>query len=327
LGFPLVDLLFLIFVAFYAYRGYRRGVLREGFDLVGFLLGILLAVRFYAPVGKIFELVGVGEGWAAFLGGALIFGFFVVGAGVLSHRLHPRLIKGEQSTAFRVGGSVVASVWAASFAVFIMVLLSLTPASTASQRAIRDSLVGKSFLSGGSPLYSLQGYASTEGQKFLVFLRQYFVQLEPQQNTSDEEFFNIQASQEIAVDEPAEQEILRLVNEERRKENLTLLQQHAPIREVARAHSSDMYKRGYFAHTNPDGNDPFDRIRGGGITYEFAGENLALAPTVEMVHRGLMNSPRHKENILKPEFSDLGVGVYRGPLGFMVTQNFCSDCR
>ena len=325
--FPFVDLLFFLFVAFYGYRGYQRGVLREGLDLVGFLLGILLALRFYSHVGKVFELVGVGAGWAAFLGGALIFALFVVGAGVLSHRLHPRLVKGQQSTAFRVGGSIVASVWAAFFAVFIMVLLSLTPTPSASQRAIRDSLVGKSFLSGGSPLYVLQGYASTEGKKFLVFLRQYFVQLEPHQNTGEEEFFSIQASQEITVDASAEKEILRLVNEERRKENLAAIQEHAPIREVARAHSSDMYKRGYFAHTNPDGKDPFDRIREGGVTYELAGENLALAPTVEMVHRGLMNSPRHKENIMKPEFSDLGIGVYRGPLGFMVTQNFCSECR
>ena len=325
--FPWVDLLFLIFVAFYAYRGYRRGAIREGFDLLGFVIGLFLALRLSAYVGKVFELFGAGEGWAGFLGGVLIFAAFVVGAAIAGNRVHPKIVKGEQSRAFRVGGSFIASVWAALFAIFIMIMLTLTPAPSGAQRAIRDSVTAKSFLSSGSPLYALQSYADTDGRQFLIFLRQYFGQLEPEQTAEGDEIFRIQASDEITLDADAEAQLLEMVNGERRQRGLSILQAHAPIREVARKHSSDMYRRGYFSHVNPDREDPFDRIRAGSVDYEFAGENLALAPTLEMVHNGLMNSPRHRDNILKPEFTDLGVGIYRGPHGLMVTQNFCSDCR
>lgn len=325
--FPWVDLLFLIFVAFYAYRGYRRGAIREGFDLLGFVIGLFLALRLFPYVGKAFELLGIGKGWAGFLGGALIFGAFVAAGAVAGSRVHPKIVKGEQSKGLRVGGSFIASVWAAFFAMFLMIMLTLTPAPSAAQRAIRDSVTAKSFLSSGSPLYVLQSYADTDGRQFLIFLRQYFGQLEPEQTAEGEQIFRIQASDEISLDPEAEARLLEMVNGERRERGLSILQSHEPIREVARDHSADMYMRGYFSHVNPDREDPFDRIRSGGVDYEFAGENLALAPTLEMVHTGLMNSPRHRDNILKPEFSDLGVGIYRGPHGLMVTQNFCSDCR
>jgi uncharacterized protein YkwD len=60
-----------------------------------------------------------------------------------------------------------------------------------------------------------------------------------------------------------------------------------------------------------------------GVQYMLAGENLAYAPTVEIAHKGLMNSPGHRENILRPEFGRIGIGVIDGGIyGKMFTQNF-----
>ena len=74
---------------------------------------------------------------------------------------------------------------------------------------------------------------------------------------------------------------------------------------------------------NPDGLDPFERMDRAGIDYTFAGENLAFAPTLEIAHSGLMNSPGHKANILKPEFNRLGVGcIDAGIRGRMFSQEF-----
>jgi len=68
---------------------------------------------------------------------------------------------------------------------------------------------------------------------------------------------------------------------------------------------------------------PFDRMRQGGARFRAAGENIALAPTVEVAHNGLMNSPGHRENILNPAFGRVGIGVEDGGLhGKMFTQNF-----
>ena len=59
------------------------------------------------------------------------------------------------------------------------------------------------------------------------------------------------------------------------------------------------------------------------IKFISAGENLAYAPTVEIAHQGLMNSPGHRENILRPSFGRVGIGVIDGGVyGKMFTQDF-----
>jgi uncharacterized protein YkwD len=120
-----------------------------------------------------------------------------------------------------------------------------------------------------------------------------------------------------------ETRMLALVNEERARQNLRPLVADPELAEVARAHSRDMFARGYFSHNTPDGKDPFDRMRAGGVRYLTAGENIALAPTLPLAHRGLMNSPGHRANILRPAFGRVGIGIVDGGVrGVMVTQNF-----
>lgn len=127
----------------------------------------------------------------------------------------------------------------------------------------------------------------------------------------------------LSVDPEAEVRMLELVNAERAKVGAPPLVIDQTLVEVARDHSEDMWKRSYFAHTNPDGEDPFDRMRDGGAEFRSAGENLALARTVGRAHEGLMNSPGHKRNILDPSFGRIGIGVTDGGIyGKMFTQNF-----
>jgi uncharacterized protein YkwD len=125
------------------------------------------------------------------------------------------------------------------------------------------------------------------------------------------------------VREDLESEMLVMVNEERAKVGLHPLQADPEIREVARAHSKDMFARGYFSHVNPDGKDPFDRIRAAHVRFISAGENLAMARTLRIAHRGLMNSPGHRANILQKSFGRVGIGILDGGMyGIMITQNF-----
>jgi uncharacterized protein YkwD len=83
-----------------------------------------------------------------------------------------------------------------------------------------------------------------------------------------------------------------------------------------------MYRGGYFSHEDLEGNDPFDRMQTARISYGAAGENLALAPTVDEAHAGLMESPDHRANILRAAFHEVGIGIYEGPYGLMCTQLF-----
>jgi uncharacterized protein YkwD len=120
-----------------------------------------------------------------------------------------------------------------------------------------------------------------------------------------------------------EKRMLDLVNRERQAEGLPTLAPDPELTEVARRHSADMFARGYFAHDTPEGISPFDRMRDSGVRFLTAGENLALAPTIEVAHTGLMNSPGHRANILRREFGRVGIGVMDGGMrGLMVSQEF-----
>ncbi|AEG93847.1 CvpA family protein [Ramlibacter tataouinensis] len=120
-----------------------------------------------------------------------------------------------------------------------------------------------------------------------------------------------------------EARMLEMVNAERAAHGLTPLKADPEVVGVARDHSRDMFGRGYFSHVTPEGATVGDRMRRANVRYLLAGENLALAQTLQVAHAGLMNSPGHRANILRPQFGRLGIGVLDGGArGLMVTQNF-----
>ena len=126
-----------------------------------------------------------------------------------------------------------------------------------------------------------------------------------------------------AVDPDAEERMLSLVNAERSGRGLAPLAMDPAVRRLAQAHATDMFQQGYFSHTGRDGRSPFDRMRDARILYGTAGENLALAPTTEFAHDGLMNSPGHRANILNAAFHRVGIGVLDGGIyGKMFVQEF-----
>jgi uncharacterized membrane protein required for colicin V production len=69
----------------------------------------------------------------------------------------------------------------------------------------------------------------------------------------------VYATSVFTVRPDLEQQMLKLVNAERKKRNLKPLVFDDSLKQVARAHSSDMLRRGYFSHRTPEGKDPFDR--------------------------------------------------------------------
>lgn len=127
----------------------------------------------------------------------------------------------------------------------------------------------------------------------------------------------------LTPDPEAEQEMLRLLNQERTNGGLPALELDLRMVPVARQHSLEMFQLAYFGHQSPVLGSPFDRLQAAKIPYARAGENLAYARTVAVAHRGLMDSPGHRENILRPEFTRVAIGVISaGPSGRMFTQLF-----
>ena len=109
-----------------------------------------------------------------------------------------------------------------------------------------------------------------------------------------------------------EKTIFDLANVFRVAHDQDILKWHEPLADVARKHSQDMSDRSFFSHTNPSGYTPFDRILADGIDYHYAAENIAAGYTSAFsAHSGWVNSPGHRDNLLR-SIEYLGVGVYIG---------------
>ncbi|MFI8088716.1 CAP domain-containing protein [Streptomyces sp. NPDC086080] len=126
----------------------------------------------------------------------------------------------------------------------------------------------------------------------------------------------------VSAEAAARAEVLRLVNAERAKVGCSPVTANSELTDLATAFSDDMAKRGFFDHTDPDGDSPWDRARTAGVS-GLGGENIARGQTdAEAVMQAWMDSPGHKANILNCDFKTLGVGVHIGPGGPWWTQNF-----
>lgn len=106
-----------------------------------------------------------------------------------------------------------------------------------------------------------------------------------------------------------EQKVIELTNAERRKNGLSDLKADSALSNVAREKSKDMKAKNYFSHTSPTYGSPFDMMRDFGISYNTAGENIAMGQrSPEEVVQAWMNSEGHRKNILNGNFTHIGVG-------------------
>ncbi|MFJ9341641.1 CAP domain-containing protein [Streptomyces sp. NPDC101733] len=116
--------------------------------------------------------------------------------------------------------------------------------------------------------------------------------------------------------------VLTLVNQARAQAGCVPVRANPPLAALAGAFSKDMAVRGFFDHTDPDGNTPWTRADKAGLS-GLGGENIARGQgDAASVMQAWMNSPGHKANILNCEFRTLGVGVYLGSGGPWWTQDF-----
>ncbi len=113
-----------------------------------------------------------------------------------------------------------------------------------------------------------------------------------------------------------EQRIFDLVNSERRRARMALLDTDERLADIARGYSEDMGRRRFFGHVNPEGEGPQERVRR--LYREMVGgpaENVAFLdgePRARWAERFMfewMNSPGHRANILRPTLTHLGVGI------------------
>jgi uncharacterized protein YkwD len=312
----IIDVLLVLVILLIALNGYRRGFILGMLDLLGWVLCLLAGLRFYQPVSR-WLYPFVSETWSQPLAFVLIASITALAIQLIGSALLSRLPEDVHDRPLNqvlgllpgaINGLIVAAILSA-------LLLSVPFNEKVYERASESRVVNR------LAVYSKQIEATLHpifGDAIAKTLN--LLTVRPESNERVELPFKV-ANPKPRPD--LEAKMLQLVNQERVKAGLKPLAPDPELTEVARKHSTDMFARGYFAHVTPEGRDPFDRIQDAHITYLTAGENLALAPTVEVAHTGLMNSPGHRANILRPQFGRVGIGIMDGGIrGLMATQNF-----
>lgn len=126
------------------------------------------------------------------------------------------------------------------------------------------------------------------------------------------------------ADPQGEAHLLVLVNDARLRAGVAPLVRDPVLDAVARAHSAEMLRLGYFEHVSPVAGAPEARVQAAGYWGERVAENIAYAPTVDEAHLGLMASIHHRANVVEPQMARVGIGIVATPEGCMVTQAFAS---
>lgn len=120
-----------------------------------------------------------------------------------------------------------------------------------------------------------------------------------------------------------EQQAVNLLNADRAASGLPALRVNSQLTGLAEDYAQEMINRNFFSHTNPEGQSPFDRMRQRGISFGYAGENLAINSSVADAETAFMNSSGHRANILNPNYTQVGIGVKHGSNGSVyVVQEF-----
>lgn len=131
-------------------------------------------------------------------------------------------------------------------------------------------------------------------------------------------------------------EVIKFTNIERKKYGKAPLKENSRLDSSAKAKAEDLFKNQYFEHTSPFGVDVSGLAQQAGYEYLVLGENLAMGnfENDEALVQAWMNSPGHRENILNPSFTEIGVyvlkGLFNGKETWIAVQHFAlplSACK
>ena len=119
--------------------------------------------------------------------------------------------------------------------------------------------------------------------------------------------------------------ILNLINQERHNHGSKGLVIDNKLRDLARSYDTDMFRRGYFSHYNPEGESPFDRMQKNGIEYLQAGEkfeNLARTFSICPSKKRGGNLGEFSKGDMVPEFWNASIKLKIGEISQPVKSRF-----
>ncbi len=315
-----IDLLLVAVMALAAIKGVRSGFVSTMYGLVTWVTALLGALALQGPLAGLLARAGLASpvgrvvGFIAVLL-ALELIFAVVGRSAIAPLVRALHRSRTGAVADRVLGVVPATLRVLVIAAVALAAALVLPVGNDVRAAIDGSRIAGVLVAQVSAIQPHLGAFAGEPDGAPLFVTRL--------GADDTQKLDLPDVLTLVPDPDAERQLFFAVNEERTARGLAALEWDPRLVPVARAHSEEMFRRKYFSHQSPVAGSPFDRFAAAKITYRRAGENLAYAHSVGAAHRGLMESPGHRENILHPEYTRIGIGVISaGPYGRIFTQLF-----
>ncbi|HET8780973.1 MAG TPA: CvpA family protein, partial [Pyrinomonadaceae bacterium] len=255
--FNLIDILLVVLIGLNLLNGYRRGFILGVLDLAGWVLSLVAGLRYYEPVAR--WLGPRVELWSEMWDQPIAFVLVALFVGVLVHLLGYALLRRlspdvhERPTNQALGllpglanGLITAAI--------ISALLMSIPLSEGLSERTRESAVAN----------RLAGYAQSLEARLRPVFGEAIARSLNLLTVKPDSHERVTLPFTVTSTRPRpdlEKQMLDLVNQERVANGLQPLAPDPELTEVARAHSTDMFARGYFAHDTPEGLTPFDRMR------------------------------------------------------------------
>jgi hypothetical protein len=120
----------------------------------------------------------------------------------------------------------------------------------------------------------------------------------------------------------AEQELLRLMNQERQQQGAPALRWDEQLARAAREHNRLQVERGSLSHEFAGEPELSERLARAGVASDRDAENVAFDRDAPSAHDSLMHSPPHRANILNPVYNAVGIGAIRKGGSLYVTEDF-----
>ena len=321
LPFSLIDAAIVLLLLAAIWAGYRSGFIATAYGLATWIVSFAAAVLFQAQAARVVENFGVSPVTARPIGFIVVLVLVEALFSVAGHfALTPIVRAAHRIRVMERTDRVLGIFPSAARALFVMAIVLaavvVSPVNSDVKASVESSRIARGLIDQISAFQpTLARLSGQLGESVPLFVTKL--------GEDQREELDLPSNLQLSADPVAERQMFDLVNEERAAVGLTRLQWDDRLLPVARQHSEEMFKLKYFAHQSPVSGSPFDRLKAAGITYTRAGENLAYAQSVSVAHRGLMQSQGHRENILRPEFTHIAIGVISaGPYGRMFTQMF-----
>ncbi len=117
--------------------------------------------------------------------------------------------------------------------------------------------------------------------------------------------------------------VISYINEARKENGLSPLTDTSDLNRIAMLKAEDMVKNNYFLHTSPTYGTPFNMLKNYGLTYKYAGENIAGNTSMKNAVDKWLSSESHRKNILSKNYNHIGVGVEKSPkYGYVIVAIF-----